>query len=42
MGVVHGLERDAGVIAVEITVLNEILDSVDDLRGDGNVSTRAP
>lgn len=30
--VVHGLKGDAGVIAVEVAVLNEILDRVDDLR----------
>lgn len=33
MGVVHGLEGDAGVIAVEVAVLDEILDGVDDLEG---------
>jgi hypothetical protein len=31
VGVVHGLERDTGVIAVEVTVLDEVLDGVDDL-----------
>ena len=31
MGVVHGLERDARVIAIEVAVLHEVLDSVDDL-----------
>jgi hypothetical protein len=31
VGVVHGLESDAGVIAVEVAVLDEVLDSVDDL-----------
>ena len=31
VGVVHGLERDAGVIAVEVAVLDEIFDGVDDL-----------
>jgi hypothetical protein len=31
VGVVHGLERDAGVIAVEVAVLHEILDGIDDL-----------
>ena len=31
MGVVHGLEGDAGVIAVEVAVLDEIFDGVDDL-----------
>lgn len=30
--VVHGLEGDTGVIAVEVAVLNEVLDGVDDLR----------
>lgn len=30
--VVHGLERDAGVIAVEVAVLHEIFDGIDDLR----------
>lgn len=31
VGVVHGLEGDAGVITVEVAVLDEVLDSVDDL-----------
>jgi hypothetical protein len=31
VGVVHGLEGDAGVIAVEVTVLDEIFDGFDDL-----------
>lgn len=31
MAVVHGLQRDAAVIAIEVAVLNEILDGVDDL-----------
>lgn len=31
MGVVHGLEGDAGIIAIEVAVLDEILDGVDDL-----------
>ncbi|KAI7165257.1 Proliferating cell nuclear [Hortaea werneckii] len=31
MGVVHGLESDAGVIAVEVAVLDQVLDGVDDL-----------
>lgn len=31
MRVVHGLEGDAGVIAVEVAVLNEVLDGIDDL-----------
>lgn len=31
MGVVHGLEGDAGVIAVEVAVLDQVLDGVDDL-----------
>ena len=31
--VVHGLERNAGVIAVEVAVLHEVLDGVDDLGG---------
>ena len=31
MGVIHGLEGDAGVIAVEIAVLHEVLDGIDDL-----------
>jgi hypothetical protein len=31
VGVVHGLERNAGVIAVEVAVLDEVLDGVDDL-----------
>jgi hypothetical protein len=30
--VVHGLEGDTGVIAVEVAVLNEVLDGVDDLK----------
>ena len=32
--VVHGLERNAGVIAVEVAVLHEVLDGVDDLEGE--------
>lgn len=32
VGVVHSLEGNAGVIAVEVAVLNEILDCIDDLR----------
>lgn len=31
VGVVHGLEGDARVIAVEVAVLYEVLDGVDDL-----------
>jgi hypothetical protein len=31
VGVVHSLERDAGVIAIEVAVLNEIFNSIDDL-----------
>lgn len=31
VGVVHGLQRDARVIAVEVTVLNKVLDSIDNL-----------
>lgn len=31
VGIVHGLERDTGVIAVEVAVLNEIFDGIDDL-----------
>jgi hypothetical protein len=33
VGVVHGLERNAGVIAVEVAVLHEVLDGIDDLYG---------
>ena len=33
VGVVHGLEGDARVIAVEVAVLDEIFDGVDDLKG---------
>ena len=33
VGVVHGLKRNAGVIAVEVAVLHEILDGIDDLVG---------
>jgi hypothetical protein len=29
--VVHGLEGDTGVIAVEVAVLDKVLDGVDDL-----------
>jgi len=29
--IVHGLEGDTGVIAVEVAVLHEVLDSIDDL-----------
>ena len=31
MGVVHGLEGNTGIIAVEIAVLHEVLDGIDDL-----------
>lgn len=31
MRVVHGLKGDAGVIAVEVAVLDQVLDGVDDL-----------
>lgn len=31
VGVVHGLEGNAGVIAVEVAVLHEVLDGIDDL-----------
>jgi hypothetical protein len=31
VGVVHGLERDARVIAVEVAVLHKVLDGIDDL-----------
>jgi hypothetical protein len=31
VGIVHGLESNAGVIAVEVAVLDEILDGIDDL-----------
>lgn len=34
VGVVHGLQRDTAVIAVEIAVLDEILDGVDHLERD--------
>jgi hypothetical protein len=33
VGVVHGLESNAGVIAVEVAVLHEILDRIDNLWG---------
>lgn len=39
MGVVHGLQGDTGVIAVEVAILYEILDRIDDLsRMDGGQS----
>jgi hypothetical protein len=31
VGIVHGLESNAGIIAVEVTVLDEILDGIDNL-----------
>jgi hypothetical protein len=31
MGVVHGLEGDSRVIAVEVAILDEILDRIDEL-----------
>jgi len=34
MGVVHGLEGDTGIIAIEVAVLDEILDGVNDLETD--------
>lgn len=33
MRVVHGLQGDSGVIAVEVAVLDEVFDGVDDLDG---------
>lgn len=38
VGVIHGLEGNAGVIAVEVTVLHEIFDGVDDLKEGARVS----
>jgi hypothetical protein len=32
MGVVHGLEGNARVIAVEVAVLDKVLDCIDQLR----------
>jgi hypothetical protein len=32
VGVVHGLESDTGVIAVEVAVLHEVFDSIDNLK----------
>lgn len=37
VGVVHGLESDAGVIAIEVAVLDEILDGFDDALEDGGL-----
>ena len=34
VGIVHGLEGDAGVIAVEVAILYEVFDGVDDLEAD--------
>lgn len=34
VGVVHGLQGETRVIAVEVAVLDEILDSIDDLKGN--------
>ena len=31
MGVVHGLESDTRVVAVEIAILNQVLDGIDNL-----------
>ena len=31
MGVVHSLEGDTGVIAIEVAVLDKVFDSIDDL-----------
>ena len=31
VGIVHGLESNAGVVAVEIAVLHEVFDGIDDL-----------
>lgn len=41
MGVIHGLEGNARVIAVEVTILDEVLDSVDDLGGVSSGSWNA-
>lgn len=40
MGVVHGLEGDSGVIAIEVAVLDKILDGVDDLHTTELVNCR--
>ena len=40
MGIIHGLEGDSRVIAVEIAVLHEIFDSIDDLSEDQYVVMR--
>ena len=37
MGVIHGLECDTGVIAVEVAVLDKVFDSIDDLGEDSSV-----
>lgn len=34
VGVVHGLESDTRVIAVEVAVLHQVLDGIDDLEAD--------
>jgi hypothetical protein len=31
VGVVHGLESDSGIIAVEVAVLNKVFDGIDNL-----------
>ncbi len=31
MGVVHGLEGDSGVVAIEVAVLHEVFNSIDNL-----------
>jgi len=31
VGIVHGLESDPGVIAVEVTIVDQILDRIDNL-----------
>ena len=41
MGVVHSLESDAGVIAVEVAVLYEVFDGVDDLVAALNICSRS-
>ena len=38
VGVVHSLERDPGVIAIEVAVLDQVLDGIDNLKSNQNKS----
>jgi hypothetical protein len=35
MAVVHGLQRNAAIIAIEVAILHEVLDGIDNLTSRG-------